>query len=798
MLPFRTQMTGTRRVFENQILCSQPAKFIGRYLRDIDLDDLVCEPNIVRFKGNKHDNRSTQGQSLVCEASGFPTPDITVTFPSGLNKTVQSGGRVTVGTNSTVTIDVTADAAGLYVCTATKPYHNSMDKEQAGVLVLILVILTASGPTEASCTCSRPSDCNCDWLNLTSGQSLVCEASGFPTPNITVTFPSGLNKTVQSGGRVTVGTNSTATIDVTADAAGLYVCTATSPVGSAFASLCVNIHLDKPTPFTLEQDLHNPTTFTIEPDPGKPRTFTIEPDPGKPTTFTIEPDPGKSTTFTLEPDLDRPTTFLFEPALKSSPGLTVPRNLGKPENSSELYNNMDKEQAGVLIFLLVILEVFGPTEGRCFTKHRCHFNRMNLTSIPQDLPRHGDILVCEASGIPTPDITVTLSSGLNKTVQSGGRVTEGANGTIIINVTADAAGLYVCTATNPVGSTFASLFVYARQENPTTLEPALTSSPRFTIIRISGKPESSNDEESALSFSLTIHVVGIGVIVGTGLIGVILVIKWHIERTKNLPSHPDPKNNIFVTAINPQYESTVSELAYEDTDKLSPTGHTEPKTAIVTDQTALSESQAVVKTMINPQYNTVTTSLQHTCEDMNNLPTGPTDSNSNDCTATDNTANVTASQGQTTLNESRFVMKSLINPQYDSGTAVSEHTYEDVDNLSPTGPTDSNSNGCTATDNTDNVTASQDQTVLGLGNHGKDMENKINSFSTSCNRIMLNIKRRDRVTNNSIYDMTQTSPLIQHYVQQVLGQEYNQLTEKQIANLARDKGQRRDAPATDR
>ncbi|KAI8482458.1 hypothetical protein Bbelb_397780 [Branchiostoma belcheri] len=555
ILPFRTQMTGSYE-FENQMLCSHPANLLGHKLKDLDPVDLICEPNIVRFERHKDYNTSTQGQSLVCEASGFPTPDITVTLPSGLNKTVQSGGRVTVGTNSTVTIDVTADAAGLYVCTAT------------------------------------------------------------------------------------------------------------NPVGSTFASLCVNIHLDKPTPFTLEQDLHKPTTFTIEPDPGKPttfttepdpgkpRTFTIEPDPCKPTTFTIEPDPGKSTTFTLEPDLDRPTTFLFEPALKSSPGLTVPRNLGKPENSSELYNNMDKEQAGVLIFLLVILEVFGPTEGRCFTKHRCHFNRMNLTSIPQNLPRH---------------------------------------------------------------------------ENPTTLEPALTSSPRFTIIRISGKPESSNDEESALSFSLTIHVV---------------------------------------------------ELAYEDTDKLSPTGHTEPKTAIVTDQTALSESQAVVKTMINPQYNTVTTSLQHTCEDMNNLPTGPTDSNSNDCTATDNTANVTASQG----------------------------------------PTDSNSNDCTATDNTDNVTASQDQTVLGLGNHGKDMENKINSFATSCNRIMLNIKRRDRVTNNSIYNMTQTSPLIQHvrlrqlnfsghiirmpedepYVQQLLGEEYNQLTEKQIANLARDKGQRRDAPATDR
>ncbi|KAI8482463.1 hypothetical protein Bbelb_397830 [Branchiostoma belcheri] len=161
-----------------------------------------------------------------------------------------------------------------------------------------------------------------------------------------------------------------------------------------------------------------------------------------------------------------------------------------PPHISDLYNSMDKVQPGVLIFLLVILKVFGPTEAPCSTERYCQCNRLKLTSIPQDLPRHGDILVCEASGIPTPDITVTLpsglnktvqSSGLNKTVQSGGRVTVGANGTIIINVTADAAGLYVCTATNPVGSTFASLFVYARQENPKTLEPGLEKPTNLTL-----------------------------------------------------------------------------------------------------------------------------------------------------------------------------------------------------------------------------------------------------------------------------------------------------------------------------
>ena len=41
------------------------------------------------------------------------------------------------------------------------------------------------------------------------------------------------------------------------------------------------------------------------------------------------------------------------------------------------------------------------------------------------------------------------------------------------------------------------------------------------------------------------------------------------------------------------------------------------------------------------------------------------------------------------------------------------------------------------------------------------MENKINSFGTSCYRIMLNIKRIDRVPNATIYRLTDTAPLIQ-------------------------------------
>ncbi|XP_078619093.1 uncharacterized protein LOC144886349 [Branchiostoma floridae x Branchiostoma japonicum] len=120
MVPFRQKMNGSHS-FENQIVCGQPNKFLGQKLKDIDLKDLICEePNITKFERITN-NTLAQGQTnhLVCEASGIPSPDITVTLPSGQNATVASGGRVTVEVNDNITItDVTAS---LYTCTAVSP-----------------------------------------------------------------------------------------------------------------------------------------------------------------------------------------------------------------------------------------------------------------------------------------------------------------------------------------------------------------------------------------------------------------------------------------------------------------------------------------------------------------------------------------------------------------------------------------------------------------------------------------------------------------------------------------------------
>eukprot|EP00058_Branchiostoma_floridae_P013430 XP_002598918.1 hypothetical protein BRAFLDRAFT_79849 [Branchiostoma floridae] len=263
-------MTGSQS-FENQTTCEGPSNFHGQRLIDINPEDLICEePTIVRFEMSG-DTTLLQGQTLhlVCESLGIPTPDITVILPSGLDATVESGGRVTVEVNGTITLtNFTAADAGLYICIAANQAGSkfatlSVDVDiRTSVMPVTLPlgstqsydvtsVASVTLPEEAAIVrFERSGD-----TTLIQGETLylVCEASGIPKPDITVILPSGLNATVKSGGRVTVDVNGTITItDLTAADAGLYICIAMSPVGATYATLFVsNVQQNMPTTFTM-------------------------------------------------------------------------------------------------------------------------------------------------------------------------------------------------------------------------------------------------------------------------------------------------------------------------------------------------------------------------------------------------------------------------------------------------------------------------------------------------------------------------------------------------------------------
>ncbi|XP_035682221.1 uncharacterized protein LOC118419754 [Branchiostoma floridae] len=94
-------------------------------------------------------------------------------------------------------------------------------------------------------------------------------------------------------------------------------------------------------------------------------------------------------------------------------------------------------------------------------------------------------LVCEASGKPAPNIIVTLPSGLIASAESGVRVTVGVNGTITVtNVTAADAGLYICIATNTVGSASRTVFIGAA-----SVSPPFSASPLVPASSPSGNSE---------------------------------------------------------------------------------------------------------------------------------------------------------------------------------------------------------------------------------------------------------------------------------------------------------------------
>ncbi|XP_078598763.1 uncharacterized protein LOC144874468 [Branchiostoma floridae x Branchiostoma japonicum] len=98
-----------------------------------------------------------------------------------------------------------------------------------------------------------------------------------------------------------------------------------------------------------------------------------------------------------------------------------------------------------------------PEDLICEEPTMVRFEMSGDTTLFQGQTLH---LVCGSLGIPTPDITVILPSGLDATVGSGGRVTVHVNGTITVtNLTAADAGLYICIAANPAGSKFATLSV---------------------------------------------------------------------------------------------------------------------------------------------------------------------------------------------------------------------------------------------------------------------------------------------------------------------------------------------------
>eukprot|EP00058_Branchiostoma_floridae_P005486 XP_002590974.1 hypothetical protein BRAFLDRAFT_69475 [Branchiostoma floridae] len=108
-----------------------------------------------------------------------------------------------------------------------------------------------------------------------------------------------------------------------------------------------------------------------------------------------------------------------------------------------------------------------PQQLACEAATISRFQAWNTTVV-----QTGDTiyLQCKASGVPTPDVKVTLPSGATVSVvprdEDMGRVTVGNDGNIAVrNATTSDAGLYTCTAINMLGRTTSNVSVDVRSPN---------------------------------------------------------------------------------------------------------------------------------------------------------------------------------------------------------------------------------------------------------------------------------------------------------------------------------------------
>ncbi|KAI8511146.1 Calcium-independent phospholipase A2-gamma [Branchiostoma belcheri] len=299
-------------------------------------------------------------------------------------------------------------------------------------------------------------------------------------------------------------------------------------------------------------------------------------------------------------------------------------------------NSMGGELPGMLLSLLIILKVLSSTEayrsclltGPSSSRHASCISR-RLSSVPQDLPANilidispedliceeptivkfegahnntvleGEMLhlvcevsgiptpditvilpsgltatgltlylVCEASGIPTTDITVILPSGLIATFESDGRLTVKFNGTMTItNVTAADSGQYISIAASFVESDSTSailqLVVIIQLKVTTTGTVAPVTLPLTTAGTLNRMESSSSYHEStpgsrgtfsipvlpapskqpqpAPNFSLPVLIGSVcGSVVSTVLVVIIILTIWHKRKTHNPHSPSTP------------------------------------------------------------------------------------------------------------------------------------------------------------------------------------------------------------------------------------------------------------------
>ncbi|KAI8486775.1 hypothetical protein Bbelb_355230 [Branchiostoma belcheri] len=286
-----------------------------------------------------------------------------------------------------------------------------MVRKPAGVLMFLLVILKMLGTAEADCSC-RYSECDCRYEDLTS------VPQDLPTNIISLQLEVNIITTIRLGNLETLDLYDN---EISAIQAGTFNSTPQLSALDLSSNKLTSLRSDMFTGLGNLEELHlNRNDIT-----------------------------------NIQAGTFNSTSQLRYLSLYNNYILSIPSNL-----LTNLLQLRDLRLSDNNITTFPFDDL-----ARLQRLYRLDLNNNQMTTLPSIaydiLSSISDVNIgnnpwqCDSTGIPTPEITVTLPSGLIATVESVGRVTVDMNGNIIIrNVTADDSGRYVCIAKNSVGSTY--------------------------------------------------------------------------------------------------------------------------------------------------------------------------------------------------------------------------------------------------------------------------------------------------------------------------------------------------------
>ncbi|KAJ1172187.1 hypothetical protein NDU88_004037, partial [Pleurodeles waltl] len=341
---------------------------------------------------------------LPCEALGTPRPTITWQ-KEGMNIIKPGGGYAVLPSGALQIAKAVIEDGGTYICVAQNPAGTALGRIKLQVQVPPVI---SAHPKEYTTIVDK-------------SVALVCEAEGYPTPDIT--WRKDGQQLIESVRHRILSSGSLQLAFIQPDDAGRYTCTAVNLVGSSSSSMELIVHVP-PTISTATKD------YSVV--QGSQAIL--------PCTADGSPTPDIAWQKDLRPLQDALRKYSVMQYGDLNLDNAVPEDTG---SYTCIASNAAGKAEHTVSFVVHVHPKFTELPGDVALNRGEHLR-----------------LSCKATGVPSPIITWTFN---NIIIPAQFDSVNGHSQLIIERVLKDDSGTYVCTAENTVGSIKAIGFVYVKE-----------------------------------------------------------------------------------------------------------------------------------------------------------------------------------------------------------------------------------------------------------------------------------------------------------------------------------------------